>query len=223
MRVTEGSQTSFIITDLDPAYYDTVRDLFYRQLEDGFGKTFPTNTPNLDSIYRNFERYAEAMVLQTACVHPVPWEQSLLAFLRVVEQHSIDWWLCGSAALSVRGIDIEPRDIDLVVADSHAQKLGDLLVDYLIEPVVPVQDWFCRWFGRAFLYARLEWVGGVDDTADQPEISDFGPAAESRLQTIVWQGQQIRVPPVDLQLEVNRRRGLTDRAEMIERFLENRG
>ena len=92
------------------------------------------------------------------------------------------------------------------------------MLDYLIEPVTQV-NWFCRWWGRAFLYARIEWVGGVDERADQPTVSDFGSTAARRLETVSWQGHAIRVPPLDLQREVSQRRGLTNRVAQIERAL----
>ena len=223
IRRTEGTQTYFIIADVEPAYEQVLRDLLYPQSEDGFGRAFPTHTPNLDRIYLNFERYAEEMLLQAARVHPVPWEEALTAFLRIVEHQNIDWWLTGSAALSVRGIDIEPRDFDLVVDDVGAQRLGELLMAHVYEPVVPVQDWICNWFGRAFLYARFEWVGGVNESIEQYGVSDAGPTAASRLETVIWHGKEIRLPPLDLQLEMSERRGLTERAEMIRRFVSSQG
>ena len=215
IRRTVGSQTYFIISELDADYHAAAQDLYYSQVEDGFAKVYPTNTPHLDRIYQNFEHYAEEMILQMAGVHPVPWEQGLLVFLQIIEGQNIDWWLTGSAALAVRGLDVSPRDLDLVVDDKSAQKLGDLMLDYLIEPVIDTQGWFCKWFGRAFLHARIEWVGDVSEKADKPEISDFGPIAASRLESITWHEHGIRVPPIGLQLKVNERRGLTDRVEKI--------
>jgi hypothetical protein len=221
LRKTQGRETYFIMADVEPKYHDAVLSLYYTPLEEGFGKAFPSNTPDLSDIYSNFSRYAEEMVLQMAGVHPVPWEKCLITFLQTVESHNIDWWLCGSGALAVRGMEIEPHDIDLVVADADAQKLGNLLSEYLVEPFVRVEDWFCHWFGRAFLGARLEWVGGVDERADQPAVSDFGPTAENHLETVVWRDREIRVPPLELQLKVSKRRGLNERVEMIKRVLEN--
>jgi hypothetical protein len=216
---TRGLETYFIIADVDPIYHDAIRSLYYLPLEEGFGKAFPRSTPGLDGIYANFQRHAEEMVLQMSGARPVPWEECLLAFLEAVEPHGIDWWLCGSAALAVRGMEIVPHDIDLVVGDADAERLGEVMLGELIEPVVRVEDWFCNWFARAFLHARLEWVGGVDERADQPEVSDFGPTAESRLETVVWRGREIRVPQLDLQLEVSKRRGLNERVQMPERVL----
>ena len=34
-----------------------------------------------------------------------------------------------------------------------------------------------NWFGRAFLLVRLEWVGGINQSADHPLVGDTGPAA----------------------------------------------
>jgi hypothetical protein len=159
------------------------------------------------------------MLLQAADIHPVPWKRALDAFLQIVEPEGIDWWLTGSAALSVRGMAIQPHDFDLVVDDAGAQRLGELLLPYVYEPVAPVEDWICNWFGRAFLHARFEWIGGVNDTPDQYGASDCGPKAASRLETVVWQGREVRVPPLELQLQVSRGRGLVDRVERIERYL----
>ena len=220
---TVGSQTYFIISQLDPAYYDLVRDLAFSQVEDGFAKVFPTDSPHLDRIYHNFERYAEELILQFAGIHPAPWEPALLALLEKIKDQGIDWWLVGSAALAVRGIDVSPHDIDLSVDDADANKLGEVLLDYLVQPVEAAQDWICNWFGRAFWHTRIEWVGGVDERADTPDISDFGPIAAKRRETINWHGYQLQVPPLDLQLMVSEHRGLTDRVEKIKHFMMNNG
>lgn len=218
---SEGTTTSFIITDLDLAYHDAVRELYYTPVEDGFAKSYPADTPHLDHIYRNFEQYAEEMVLQAAQVHPVPWDEALLAFLQIVEDKRVTWWLVSSAALAVRGLDITPRDLDLVVDDASAPKLGALLLGYLVEPVLPCTGWIANWFGRALLHARLEWIGGVHDHVDTPNVSDFGPTAANRREVVNWHGKGIQVPPLDLQLDVCRRRGLVETVEEIEGLLSS--
>jgi hypothetical protein len=220
---TEAGQTYFLIADVEPVYEEILQGLLYPQFEDGFGKALPADTPDLDLIYLNFERYAEEMLLQAAGVHRVPWERALTAFLQIIEHQGIDWWLTGSAALSVRGIDIEPRDFDLVVDEEGAQRLGELLMDYIYEPVMSVQDWIGTWFGRAFLHARFEWVGDVNESIEQYGASDAGPTAARRLESVIWQGYEIRLPPLDLQLAVSERRGLTERVEKIKYFMSNHG
>jgi hypothetical protein len=219
---TDGALAYFIVTAIDPAYLEALEDLEFLPFEEGYARTFPSDSLHLVRSYENFALYAEELILQTARIQPVPWEQALLALLEKIQGHKIDWWLVGSTALAVRGLDVAPRDIDLSVADKDAHRLGDLLLDNLIEPVQPTPDWFCNWFGRAFLHARVEWVGGVDERADTPEVSDFGPTAASRKETVVWHGHQIQVPPLDMQLRASEARGMTGRVEKIKRLLENR-
>ena len=186
-------------------------------MDGGFAKRFPTDAPHLDEAFQNFERLIEEIVLQEARVHTAPWDRALQALLQRAAH--IRWWLTGSAALAVRGIPISPRDLDLVVDDEGARTLGEALLDGLVEPVSPAEGWISRWWGRAFLHARIEWAGGVDERADQPLVGDVGPAAAGRLEEVRWRGYQVLVPPLDLQLAVNERRGLTDRIELIRAFM----
>jgi hypothetical protein len=117
----------------------------------------------------------------------------------------------------VRGARIEPGDIDLVCSGDGALGLGVIFADAIIEPVVhdassPISDYW----GRAFLGARLEWIGAPKAGVDSPSPSDFGPVAASRLETVTWEGWQLRVPPLDLQRAVSQRRGLTSRVALID-------
>jgi hypothetical protein len=83
----------------------------------------------------------------------------------------------GHAALAVRGIPVVPRDLDLVVSDEGAAAAASAFDDALIEPAVAVEGWFCRWWGRAWIGARVEWAGGVTNAADEPLPTDFGLVA----------------------------------------------
>lgn len=209
------------IAGLNESYYEAAQHVFdsYEHIEGGFRRAYPTSTPHLDQISRNFTRYVPELIEQRAGVKSVPWELALESLLQLLQGTRLDWWLVGSAALAARGIEVIPGDIDLSVADSDSQRFGEVLADYLIEPVVPVQDWFCNWFGRAFLHMCIEWVGGVDERADEEYPSDFGPTAWSRRETVSWHGYNLYVPPLDLQLEANRSRGRTERVEAIRQYI----
>jgi len=207
---TDGDPAAFIYADVEPQYHDIVMGLYYQPSDEGFAKHFPANTPHLPEIYQRFALHAEEMVLQTAYERPVPWKEALEAFAEVAESGGIRWRLAGSAALAIRGIDVLPRDLDLVTDNAGAQKLGDLLSDYLVEPVLSTSGWVANWFGRAFLHMRVEWIG-VDD-----------PYAAEGLETVYWRGEPIQAPSLEMQLEEDRQRGLTERVEKIERYLIDR-
>lgn len=216
---TDGVTTSFVLGQVEAAYHDAVRHLAYQPIADGFAKSFPASTPGLDEIYRHFERSAAAMVRQAARREPMPWEDTLETYLALIRGHSLNWYLVGSTALAVRGIDVSPGDIDIVTDDAGAERLNAMLSDRLVEPLQRSQGWIWNSFGRAFFSGLLEWVGGVNGGADRPAASDFGPEAASRLEVVRWRGVDIKVPPLDLQLAVSERRGMAGRAEKIRRCL----
>ncbi len=209
----------FVVTDIDPALEDTLRGLYYSPFEDGFAKSFPADTPHLDQIYDNFERFMPDLILQAANLQPVPWEACLTGLLEIVGGQDLNWWLVGSIALAVRGLPVTPHDLDLVVQDQGSARMTELLLDYLVEPVSDSRGWIWDWFGRCFLHARLEWVGDVNAKSEQEGSSDFGPTALARSETVYWKGYPIKVPLLDLQLAVSERRGLTERADLIRKVL----
>ncbi len=212
---SEGDHTFFVVTDLDDAYRAAARHLNFASVEEGVARGFPSASPHLDRIYETFAQRADDLLAQRAGVRPVPWERALESVIQRVEGQAINWWLVGSAALAVRGLAVTPGDVDLVVDDAGARQLGELLLDDLIEPVVPVEGWICNWFGRAFPGALVEWVGGVDERADQPRPSDFGPIAASQREAVHWRGHRLHVPPLDLQLTVSEARGRMEQAALI--------
>lgn len=222
MRVIRAdckTTVEFILEDVAPAYATAVRGLGYAARGEYFVRSFPADSAHIDRAFENFSRHAETLVLQKAGVLPRPWDRALDAFLEIIAGSEVDWWLAGSAALAVRGIPIEPGDLDLVTDGPGALRLGELLRDHLIEPVARAEVWVADWFGRAFLHCCLDWVGAVGARVDEPEPTDFGPLAARRRETVAWKGHTLRLPPLDLQLAVSRRRGLSNRVAQIEALL----
>lgn len=216
---TVEAKTEFVLAEVDP-HQDIVRGLGFAPVAGGFAKAFPSDAPRLHEVYQQFAASAEAIVLQAAGVQPVPWEQALHAFIERTRRAGLgadtDWWLGGSAALAVRGIGVTPRDLDVIVGEQDAHRVGEALADALVQPVEDAGDWICRWFGRAYLHCRIEWIGGAYGKVDEPHAADFGPSAGRCLETVSWHGHDLRVPPLSLQIQASRRRGLEDRVRKIE-------
>jgi hypothetical protein len=216
-RTTAGENTEFWVFDVAPDLGTALETLLWEQRDGGWVKSFRGPLPEqAASAFANIHYLLEPLLRQYLGA-AVPWPAALESVCRKLENSGVDWWLCGSAALAVRGLPVVPRDVDLVVADSDAVAIGELLADGLIEPVCPAGWPISKWWGRAFLHARVEWVGGVTPAADEPEVTDYGPAAAASLETIRWRDWQIRVPPVHLQRAVSVRRGMTDRVALIDK------
>jgi hypothetical protein len=211
------ARRQFVLTAVDPDLREAATALGFDQVGDAFVRTFPERARWFDEAWPNFERHVETMLSQTAS-GVAPWDDALIAFLERVD--GVDWWLAGSGALAVRGVDVSPRDLDVITDARGAQRLGELLVDALVEPVFATDGWVARWWGRAFLGARVEWVAEVAPSVDDPNPADFGPVAAANLERVRWRGHELLVPPLELQLAVCERRGLTERVEAIQRFQE---
>jgi hypothetical protein len=212
----EADGDCLVVETDDVAYRVALIELFFEEQNGRHVKCFPAGTLS-DEIFRRFEFHLDALLRQTARLEPAPWQRALSETAVRLDDAGVEWWLTGSAALAVRGIPVDPRDLDLVVSDDEgAAATATAFGDALIEPAVPVESWFCRWWGRAWIGARVEWVGGVSDAADEPLPTDFGLVAAASLETIRWDGLTISVPPLELQRAVSERRGLTDRVRLID-------
>lgn len=202
--------------DADPQLGAALETLAWEPREGGWARFFPRPVPEQEArAFANIQHLFEPMLRQCLGTTAVPWEAALDEVCGRLESGG-GWWLCGSAALAVRGVAVGPRDLDLVVGDADAIAVGGLLADGLIEPVCPAGWPISNWWGRAFLHARVEWVGGVTPAADEPQVTDHGPTAANSLDVLRWRDWDIRVPPLNLQRAESARRGMADRVALID-------
>lgn len=223
-RWTEAGTTWFAIGVVAPELAAPAERVLmdYQRQGDEWRRGYPADTPGLDICWQNLTNCAELMLRQAARLEPIPWRETLYELCRRTTGRESAWFLAGSTALAVRGARIEPGDIDLVCADDGALRLGTIFADAVIEPVVfDRSSALSDYWGRAFVTARLEWIGAPRAAIDSPWPSDFGPTATSRLETLTWEGFELRVPPLDLQRAVSHRRGLTSRVALIDAMIDH--
>ena len=192
-----------------------LNELFFEERDGRHIRRFPPGTLS-DEIFHRFESHVDQLLRQTVRLDPAPWQTALRETARRLDAAGVEWWLTGSAALAVRGVQVLPRDLDLVVSAEGAAAAATAFGDALIEPAVAVEGWFCRWWGRAWVGARVEWVGGVTESADEPVPTDFGLVAAASLNKVRWDGLTVSLPPLELQRAVSERRGLIDRVRLID-------
>ncbi|WP_437618597.1 hypothetical protein [Sorangium sp. So ce1151] len=212
----DGDATRLVLEDVAEPLHAAVVHLGFAPTPAGFVKRFPSDVPHLARAFQHFERSAEAMVAQAAGQAPVPWDDDLEWLCGRLGGAGLDWCLVGSAALAARGIDVTPGDIDVLVTEGDARRVGELLADVVVEPPVARDGWFFAWFGRAFRRTRIEWVGGINLRSWVPE--ELVAAAQGRCDEVSWRGRVLRLPPLDAQERRTVERGLVDRAAAIARF-----
>jgi hypothetical protein len=106
-----------------------------------------------------------------------------------------------------------------MVDSCDVAKISDIFSDHLIEPIVDTNGWVTKDFGVIFRHARIDIASDPQESLDDPEPIDCGPYAKANLEEVNWRGFVIRVPPLQLSLNVNKQRGRTDRVEAIENYL----
>ncbi len=207
-----GDVAEFVVATEQPVYQDRIVHMGWVSAGNGLFVRRLAAVADVDRIFDNFARHLEEMVLQSARLRPVPWQHALEEFLVRVDGSDLNWWLYGSGALAVRGIDVDPGDLDFVVDD--AELAGSIFSDLLVEPVTRLDGWVAEWGGRAFDGALFEWIADAHPSgAAQPHEQE--PAAAAHLETIRWRGYPVRVPVLAFQLAVAMERGRHDRAALI--------
>lgn len=156
-----------MVASADRLYLDRLAHLGYLPVDDGRCATrWFESSPAVPRYYERFAASIEAMVMQSARLVPVPWERALVEFLRRVEGTGLQWWLYGSGALAVRGLGIDPGDIDVNVSDGAAA--ARIFDDLLVTPVERMNGWVAAYTGRAFCHAIVEWLSEPHADHDDP-------------------------------------------------------
>lgn len=212
-----GGRARYEVRTTNPLYQQRLEHMGYlRHGQEQFVRDLSAGGDVL-AIHANFARHLEEMIRQSARVAPVRWEQALEVFLKRVDGSGLSWFLYGSGALAVRGIDVDPGDLDFHVSDAYLT--GRLVAEFLVEPVTEMTGWIADRGGRAFCGCLFEWLSGVHPDVDEPTPHEQGRVAASRLEIATWRGHKIPVAPLDLQLAVARHRGQDDRIAKITRAL----
>jgi hypothetical protein len=226
MKITfeeQGEEVVFRVSDFDPKYANVLRKTFYTQEGESYTKRFPQSARYLDKIKAYYAAHAPQMFDQIGYFAPIPWEQALHEFAGIMAAHRIDWWLTGSCAVCIRGIPLEPHDIDAMIDSADVDRVAEVFQDYLIEPIVDTGGWVTKDFGVVFRHAMIDIASDPAASLDDPEPADCGPYAREHLEVVEWRGLVIKVPPLRLSLAVNKRRGRTERALAIEEYLSKTG
>jgi hypothetical protein len=208
------------VFDVESKYEPVLKTAYYRFDGEGWTKTYPRKSKYLDKMKKRYAEKAPLMFDQMGNFVPVPWRAALRRFCDISAGSGLDWWLTGSCATCTRGVELNPHDIDITISSADVPAVTELFQDYLIEPIVDTKGWVTKDFGVAFLDARIDIASDPTPALDMPEPGDCGPYAKNHLETVEWEGFQLKVPPLALQISVNEKRGRLDRVEKMKNFLK---
>ena len=228
MRATireEGAEVRFVVEDADAATAALLAAQFYAEVDGRFEKRFrrddllfPHDFRAIEARWTRYLREARDRRVTPAAVDE--------ALAWVADRHAgagIDWWLTGSAALYVRGIDLLPHDIDVMTHLGEAEALAPVVEGSIVEPFHHVSDWVVKGFGVIDRGVRVDYAFEPEAWVDGQGIVDFGPYAEQHLEEVSWRGRVLRVPEVETHLRPNEARGRLERVALIRGYLQRDG
>ena len=161
--------------------------------------------PRVRFAYQRHRFVLETMLRGALGLVEVPFEQGLGEFLSRVavplRKEGVEWYVGGSGAVYLAGGAGSPHDLDLGITRAGVDRLGELLSEYLIEPVAPTDsaDGHLVVGGRAFVGTpraglRVEWSVPLEPRPPQPWEEFVGVAGVTRtIEVFTRRGEPIRV------------------------------
>jgi hypothetical protein len=161
-------------------------------------------TPKVRFAYQRHRFVLETMLRQAHGLAPTAFDAAVRELVARVagplRKEGVEWYVAGSGAVRLAGGGGTPHDIDLGTTRAGVDRLGELLAEYLIEPVAPT-DWRDERLvvgGRAFVGtpkagARVEWAVPLEPREPRPWEELVGLAGVTRTIDVLLDGA-VRVP-----------------------------
>jgi len=139
-----------------------------------------------------------------------------------LEKKRINWVLGGSVNLALQGVDISPRDIDILTDKKGAFQIEELLKDCEIKKVeLTKSEKFCSYIGK-FQIKGLE-IEVIGDLQAKMPNGEWTKPFRPKLKTTLKLGNlKIPVSPLKVELEVYKGLGRAERVQMIEEVLKKK-
>jgi len=154
-------------------------------------------------------------------------EEKLLEVLKfiaeVLRKENVRWALVGSLNLALHGVDVEPKDIDIVTDREGILKIGELLREFVVEEIR-----YKEGKKMAAYFGKLNVNGVLIDIIGEPRMREDEDHKwkEKGLckDLIVLDLGNLRVPAMSLRSELNAYKilGKTEKVRKIENVLRKK-
>ncbi|HOD53806.1 MAG TPA: hypothetical protein PKJ08_04710 [Candidatus Cloacimonadota bacterium] len=218
--INDQKDVIYRITDKEGVSDELLQSMFYQLNGDFYEKRLPLEAMMFDHPFSEIEprynHFINRELIQR--YNQKTLEDALLLICQFHKANQIDWWLAGSAALYIRGIDVQPHDLDIMTYFSEIEKIRKSFLPYIVEPFHRVKSWVVKGFGVIDTGIRTDYAFEPEAFVDNEGYVDFGPYAESHLEIVNWKGYDIFVPPVELHLKSNLIRNRIETVEKIKKY-----
>ncbi|MGQ4833783.1 MAG: nucleotidyltransferase domain-containing protein [Candidatus Asgardarchaeia archaeon] len=139
------------------------------------------------------------------------------------KKHKIKWVIAGSLSLALQGVDIVPKDIDIITTKEDALRLNKIWKEYTIKSVSFGQTEFFRSYFGIFQIndVKIEVMGNLEEKRKDKWVSLMNRLNFPKY--VIIENMQLPVSPLEDQLksyEMSGRKKDIERAIKIRKVLE---
>lgn len=198
---------AYCAEEVDKSHWGYFQSELWWQLGDSFIKTYD-NVKDFEYCAENFRKYGERSILQQLKILPAPWETALENLIPEMKKIGVDWFLHGSAAMALWGIDVTPKDINIIIPNaSDFDRVRDHFYQRAIKPFERCDNWVMSGLGTIFAEANIGFA------FFNPELEPYDMSGHDKLG---FHGETVAVSTLDMLRQDNENYGRPERVDLID-------
>ena len=206
-QMQDWNYYAFYAEEVEEKYWDFFHDDLWWQVGNSFVRPFD-NVQDFPCCAANFAQYGERCIQQKLKMIPAPWEQALRLFITEAKKTGAPWYVHGSTAMALQGIDVAPKDVDIFFPNAHDfDRVRAQLYPLAIYPIERCDNWVASGLGTLFLDAAI----GLAFANETPEPLDV-----TTLDKVDFHGETVYVSTLGMLRKNNEFFGRPDRVKLIE-------
>jgi len=207
---------------------DVIQHMAWKKDGGKFLLSYPQNAFSNQSekelISSNFSRCGQAVF--ESSLSGFGWKKPLELLARTFNENKIEWYIVGSIGDLLRGVDVKPSDMDIVINTRDFFMAKDICYqnfpDSVIAPFTDNQDTApLRYFGRLFLAGAMVDIAADEEWNRENRQQEFrwfkNPI--SGYEKTSWNGFKIYVESLQLRYQIEIARNREDRIKAFEKHL----
>jgi hypothetical protein len=229
----------FCVEDVENAQLeDVIQHKAWKKTDDKFLMLFPlnafSNQREKELISGNFSRLGQAIF--ESSLSGVEWEKPLEMVAQKLNENGIEWYIVGSVCDALRGINVTPSDIDIVILTRDYCKAKDACYlnfpDSVIAPFMGNQDpkYFVsplKYFGRLFLAEAMievaaDEIWDLESRHAERKKAVWRDYEHSEYEKIVWRGHNIYLESFQHRYQIEKTRNREDRIKAFEEYMNQK-
>jgi hypothetical protein len=184
-----------------------------------------SNQREKELIGSNFSRLGQAMF--ESSLSGFDWKKPLELIAQKFNESGIEWYIVGSVGDAIRGADVKPFDMDIVVHTRDYCKAKDVCYhsfpDSVIAPFAEKEEINpLRYFGRLFLAGTMIEVAADEAWNLENRQQGFGgfPAQISKYEKTSWNGHDMYLESLQLRYQIEKARNRKDRVKALKKYFK---